>query len=161
MDKDRLRVLGPILRAPHLRTGNNLSGDPQDSANAHTNHGENMRRNVCKIWKLETNVGDRAMHAVRNCVMCGGSTDLTDFSRGVRQWSVCQPDINAIAVASTLVTRTANSRAERILKLIVARRDENRDKKLEAGPGTTDQAIDGAQHAWEFVEEYDAAFGGT
>lgn len=40
--------------------------------------------------------------------------------------------------------------------LIVARRDEYRDKQLAAGPGTTDQAvIDGAQQAWEFAEEYD------
>ena len=96
------------------------------------------------------------MHAVQNCVVCGGSTDLTDFSRGGRKWSVCQPDINAIAVASTLATPTADSRAERILMLIVARRDEYRDKQLAAGPGTTDQAvIDGAQQAWEFAEEYD------
>lgn len=96
------------------------------------------------------------MHAVRNCVICGGLTDLTDFSRGGIQWSVCQPDINAIAVASTLATPTAHSRAEQILLLIVARRDEYRDKQLAAGPGITDQAvIDGAQQAWEFAEEYD------
>ena len=96
------------------------------------------------------------MHAVRHCVVCGGSTDLTGFSRGGRQWSVCQPDINAIAVASTLATPTADSRSERILRLILARRDEYRDKQLAAGPGTTDQAaIDGAQQAWEFAEEYD------
>jgi len=96
------------------------------------------------------------MHAVRNCVVCGASTDLTDFSRGGIQWSVCQPHINAIAVSSTLATPIADSRAERIVRLIVARRDEYRDKQLAAGPGTTDQAvIDAAQQAWEFAEEYD------
>ena len=56
------------------------------------------------------------MHAVRNCVVCGASTDLTDFSRGGIQWSVCQPDINAIAVSSTLATPIADSRAERIVR---------------------------------------------
>jgi hypothetical protein len=95
------------------------------------------------------------MHDVRTCVVCGASTDLTAFSRGGIQWSACQQDINAIAISSTLATPIADTRAERIVRLIVARRDEYRDRHLAAGPGTTDQAvIDSAQQAWEFAEEY-------
>jgi hypothetical protein len=96
------------------------------------------------------------MSAERPCIVCGSSSDVTQFSRAGNEWSICQRDIDAIAVASTPPVSLADTRAEKIIELIRMRREEYRDKQLAAGPGTTDQdVIASAQQAWEFAEEYD------
>jgi hypothetical protein len=92
----------------------------------------------------------------QRCVVCGSSSEVKQFSRAGIEWGVCQRDINAVAIASTLPISTVNIRAEKIIELIKMKRDEYRDKQIAAGPGTTDQGvIDSAQQAWEFAEEYD------